>query len=262
MANNPATAFQTQTAYRRDYFLSHSGADIEIAKRFKHALEPPAEVFLDKEDIAAGEVWSDALPKALQSSFVYVFLLSRNAEGSFYVGAEIDIAVSLLNANRQTRRVVPVYLNEKEVPPPDQVPFGLGSIQGFALPDVTDLSGAEQRLREVLQYVKPLEEKKAELVSQGRSTIAKLNAGTGTEVFACLNEATKLVRPLYYTLLVLFVLVTVGIVGSLLFASSQKALILIVLGIQWCLLLLFILWLTIRALGDTGKIAQGQINGG
>ena len=262
MADNPAIALEAPREYRWDFFLSHSGADIEIAKRFKQALEPPAEVFLDKDDIPDGERWSDALPKALQSSFVYVFLLSRTAEGSFYVGAEIDIAVSLLNANRETRRVVPVYLNVNEVPPPDQVPFGLGSIQGFALPDVKDLSTAEQRLREVLAYVKPREEKRAELVTQGREAVSKINGSSGGELLVGINEATKLVRPLFYTLLGLLVLVTLAMLACLLLTVTQLALKLIVLGTIWCFLLLFILWLTSSQLSRTARIAQGQINGG
>lgn len=262
MADNLATAFKAPTEYRWDFFLSHSGADFDIAKRFKQALEPPSEVFLDREDIVDGEIWSDAVPKALKSSFVYVFLLSRNAEGSFYVGEEINVAVSLLKENRKTRRVVPIYLNEKEVPKPQDAPFGLGSIQGFALPDLSDLSAAGERLRNTLLYVKPREEKKVELITKGREAVGKINGGGRRELLAGLNEATKLVRPLWYTLLALFALVTVAIGACLLLATTEKALILIVLGIQWCLLLLFILWLTSRALGNTGQIAQGHINGG
>lgn len=262
MADNPPTALEAPLEYRWDFFLSHSGADFDIAQRFKQALEPPAEVFLDREDIVDGDIWSDALPKALKSSFVYVFLLSRNAEGSFYVGEEINVAVSLLRENRKTHRVVPIYLNEAEVPKPHDAPFGLGSIQGFALPDLSDLSSVRERLRDTLLYVKPREEKKVELISEGRGTVARINGGSGKEVLAGVNEAAKFVRPLWYTLLTLFVLVTVAIGACLLLNLTEKGFILIILGIQWCLLLLFILWLTSRALSNAEKIALGQINGG
>src|SRR5258705_4469831 len=121
-----STTAKSMAIYDRDFLLSHSGVDTEIAIKLKQALEPPNEVFLDKEDISYGADWARELSKALKSSFVYVFLLSRDAQGSFYVGEEINVAVSLMKGNQQTRRVVPVYLNEEKVPNPEDVPFGLG----------------------------------------------------------------------------------------------------------------------------------------
>lgn len=262
MVDNLETTPEPLPLYRWDFFLSHSGADFDIAKRFKEALEPPSEVFLDRDDIIDGEIWSEALPKALKSSLVYVFLLSRNTDGSFYVGEEINVAVGLLNENRKTRRVVPIYLNEKQVPKPQDAPFGLGSIQGFALPDLSDLSTAGQRLRDTLQYVKPLEEKKIEFISGGREAVGKINSGSSKEVLAGIKEATKFVRPLFYAALALLVLLTIAIVACLLLAATEKGLKLIVLGILWCFFLLIILWLTNRELGNTGRIANGQVNGG
>jgi hypothetical protein len=257
-----STPARPKAIYDWDFFLSHSGVDTEVAIKLKQALEPPNEVFLDKDDISYGADWARELSKALKSSFVYVFLLSRDAQGSFYVGEEINVAVSLMKANQQTRRVVPVYLNEEKVPNPEDVPFGLGSIQGFALPQVTDLSLAQEWLRQTLAYVKPLEEKRADLVNAGREAITKLNSSNGGQLIAGINDATKLVRPLLYTLLALFALVTVAIVACLLITATELALKLIVLGTLWCLLLLFILWLIRNQLGKTARIAQGHINGG
>lgn len=253
---------KSKAIYDWDFFLSHAGADIEIARKFKLALEPPNEVFLDQDDIKDGAIWTQELSKALKSSFVYVFLLSRDAQGSFYVGEEINVAISLLKANQQTRRVVPVYLNEDKVPKPEDVPFGLGSIQGFALPNVSDISSAQERLRQALAYVKPREEKRAELVEASRAAVSKINSSGGRELVNGINDATKLVRPLLYTLLALLALVTVSILGCLLLSVTELALKLTVLGILWSLLLLFILWLTASQLGKTAQLAQGQINGG
>jgi hypothetical protein len=257
-----STPAKSKAIYDWDFFLSHSGVDTEIAIKLKQALEPPNEVFLDKEDISYGADWARELSKALKSSFVYVFLLSRDAQGSFYVGEEINVAVSLMKGNQQTRRVVPVYLNEEKVPNPEDVPFGLGSIQGFALPPGADLSLAQEWLRQTLTYVKPREEKRADLVNAGREAIGKLNSSNGGQLIAGINDATKLVRPLLYTLLALFALVTVAIVACLLLTATELALKLIVLSTLWCLLLLFILWLIKSQLGKTARIAQGQINGG
>jgi hypothetical protein len=256
-----ATPATSKSIYDWDFFLSHSGVDAEIARKFKQALEPPNEVFLDNEDIAYGSDWARELSKALKSSFVYVFLLSRDAQGSFYVGEEINVAVSLMKANQQTRRVVPVYLNEEKVPNPEEVPFGLGSIQGFALPQVNDLSLAQERLRQALAYVKPREEKRAALVTAGREAISKLNSNSGGQVIAGINDAIMLVRPLFYTLLALLAVVTLAIVACLLLATTDLVLKLSVLSTLWCLLLLFILWLLRSQLGKTARIAQGHING-
>ena len=257
-----STPAKSKAIYDWDFFLSHAGVDTEIAIKLKQALEPPNEVFLDKEDISYGADWARELSKALKSSFVYVFLLSRDAQGSFYVGEEINVAVSLMKGNQQTRRVVPVYLNEEKVPNPEDVPFGLGSIQGFALPPGADLSLAQEWLRQTLTYVKPREEKRADLVNAGREAVGKLNSTNGGQLIAGINDATKLVRPLLYTLLALFALVTVAIVACLLLTATELALKLIVLSTLWCFLLLFILWLIKSQLGKTARIAQGQINGG
>lgn len=257
-----STPAKSKAIYDWDFFLSHSGVDTEIAIKLKQALEPPNEVFLDKEDISYGADWARELSKALKSSFVYVFLLSRDAQGSFYVGEEVNVAVSLMKGNQQTRRVVPVYLNEEKVPNPEDVPFGLGSIQGFALPHGSDLSLVQEWLRQTLAYVKPREEKRADLVYAGREAIGKLNSSNGGQLIAGINDATKLVRPLLYTLLALFALVTVAIVACLLITAAELALKLIVLSTLWCFLLLFILWLIKSQLGKTARIAQGQINGG
>jgi ABC-type bacteriocin/lantibiotic exporter with double-glycine peptidase domain len=110
--------------------------------------------------------------------------------------------------------------------------------------------------------VKPREEKRADLVNAGREAIGKLNSTNGGQLIAGINDATKLVRPLLYTLLALFALVTVAIVACLLLTATELALKLIVLSTLWCLLLLFILWLIKSQLGKTARIAQGQINGG
>jgi len=70
------------------------------------------------------------------------------------------------------------------------------------------------------------------------------------------------VRPLLYTLLALFALVTVAIVACLLLTATELALKLTILCALWCFLLLFILWLIRSQLSKTAQIAQGQINGG
>ena len=258
----PSTPSRSKPIYDWDFFLSHSSVDTEVARRLKQALEPPNEVFLDAEDIADGTEWARELSKALKSSFVYVFLLSRNAQGSFYVGEEINVAVSLMKANQQTRRVVPVYLKEDTVPNPEDVPFGLASIQGFALPHVADLSVAQERLRQTLAYVKPREEKRAELVNAGSEAISKLNSSNDAQLISGINDATQLVRPLLYTLLSLLAFVTVAIVACLLFTATELALKLTVLAALWCFLLLSVLWLITSQLSKTKRIAQGQITGG
>jgi hypothetical protein len=121
---------------------------------------------------------------------------------------------------------------------------------------------AQERLRQALAYVKPREEKRADLVNAGREAISKLNSSNSGQLIAGINDATKLVRPLLYTLLALFALVTVAIVACLLLTTTELVLKLTILCALWCFLLLFILWLIRSQLSKTARIAQGQINGG
>jgi hypothetical protein len=255
MSNEPTTERQLSDAYRWDYFLYHAGADSETARKFKDALPPPERVFLDKDDIPPGAVWSTELPTALRSSLIYVFLISGNPDdtGFNYLRVEIDHALSLWRKNQNTHRVVPVYLNRNEVPAPDEAPLGLGSIQGFAVPDPNDLSEASTLLRNALDYVKPLEAKRIEYVAGGVRAASKVNEAKGLGgIFA----ANTLVGPLFYTLLGLFVLVTLGIVACAVMLSFGLPALpaLTVLALMWTVLLAGILWLT--------SFSAGNVKGG
>lgn len=263
MTNDSTAERRLSEAYRWDYFLSHAGADAQTARKFKDALPPPERVFLDKDDIPPGAVWAAVLPAAMESSLVYVFLISENpdAAGFSYLRAEIDHALSLWRKNQDTRRIVPVYLNRSEVPAPDDAPFSLGSIQGFAVPDPDDLSEASALLRGTLEYVKPLEAKRIGYVAVGVRAASKLNEG---KLVGGIVEANKLVESCFYTLLALFALVTLGIiVCALLLSFGWPALpALTVLGLLWLVLLAVTLWLISFSAGKNKLLARGDVKGG
>ena len=258
-----------KAAYRWDFFLSHRGDDdnVEIARNFKEALKKTADVFFDKEDIHDGEYYPVALPAALRSTLVYVFLIPHDVGTGFdYMKVEVDYALRLLRENEKTRRVVPVYLYRDEVPAdPDATPFGLGIHNGFAVPDPKrDLSTARERLNNTLEYVKPREAKKLKHISGARAADAKINSNNPTDILDGMKTATGIVRWAIYTFFILLVAVTLGIIAcAVLLAFTWRVLpTLIVLVLMWPALLAVFLRLVSYSLGITRQMKNGNITGG
>jgi hypothetical protein len=159
MADQQGSAELLRRRYSWEFFLSHGGDDTEIAKRLKTALDPRRRSFSTSMTSAPDE-WRAALEKALRSSLVYVFLIAPDRTRFTYAEEEMTIANAIYRANQQTRRIVPVYLYRRSVPPADEVPFGMARLSGLPLPDPDDLSTAREKLRAVLQGVKPIEAKR------------------------------------------------------------------------------------------------------
>jgi hypothetical protein len=267
MSEQTATTEQTATRpadpdFKWDFFLAHAGADLEAARKLKRQLEPPAEVFLDDEDISLGENWDRVLSEALRSSLIHIIMVSPNTEDAYYQCEEIAVAIQMAREDPHTRRVVPLYLNSRGVP--KSVPYGLKTKHGLSVADENDLATAKERLLRTLQEIRRLEEKKGEVVSVQREAVEKIAAGGNADLLAGLNEVTRFVRPLLKTLLALLALAFVGLLASLLLPSlaGERALLATVFGSLCALLLAGALWLTARSLSYAQQIAQGRINGG
>ena len=262
MADQPAAAEPPAPDFDWDFFLAHAGADLEVARRLRRQLEPPARVFLDDECISLGESWDRKLAEALRSSLIHVILVSPNTDEAYYECEEIAVAVQLAREDPHTRRVVPVYLNSKGVP--NAVPYGLKTRHGLALPDSKDLTAAKERLLRTLQEVRRFERRKVEVVAVQREAVEKIETGGKAELLAGLGEVTRFVRPLLKTLLALLVLSAAGLVACLLLPQlkSERALLATVFGGLCALLLASVMWLTARSLSYAQQIAEGRINGG
>ena len=262
MSDHTATTVQTDPDFKWDFFLAHAGADLEAARNLKRQLEPPAEVFLDAEDISLGENWDRVLSEALRSSLIHIIMISPNTEDAYYECEEIAVAIQMAREDPHTRRVVPIYLNSRGVP--KSVPYGLKTRHGLSVADDKDLATAKERLLQTLGEIRRLEVKKGEVVTVQRKAVEQIASGGNADLLAGLNEVTRFVRPLLKTLLALFALGFVGLLVSLLLPSleGERALLVTVFGSLCALLLAAVLWLTARSLSYAQQIAQGRINGG
>jgi hypothetical protein len=95
MPDHTATTAQTVPDFKWDFFLAHAGADLEAARKLKRELEPPAEVFLDADDISLGQNWDRVLAEALRSSLIHVIIVSPNTEEAYYQCEEIAVAIQM-----------------------------------------------------------------------------------------------------------------------------------------------------------------------
>ena len=99
-------------------FISYSHTDSEFATRLVQDLEKLGyDIWLDRTDIQTGLRWDDEIVKGLDSSQVFVVILSEAAVTSQNVKDEIGYAVD------HGKRIVPLLIE------PCEVPFRIGSIQ-------------------------------------------------------------------------------------------------------------------------------------
>jgi len=251
------------SAYQWDFFLSHRSGDTPVAKRLKDALHPPAEVFLDEDSIQDGEESLTAVKRALNSSLIYVFLISLEGEAFNYLRVELDYALQLIRENPNTSRVVPIYLYRDAPLSSTEVPLGLGVFKGVVVPDPTDLSGATERLRRILEHVKPLETKRRAILSEARAAVAGINGSGLGDISLGVTRATGLVRSLFYTLLALDVTVFVAALLCVFLTIWTPRVFpaLVVLSVFFFALLTATFRVLASALGTTGEINRRDIQG-
>ncbi len=100
-----------------DIFLSYSRQDSAFVERLSDALAAHSkDVWLDLHTIADGEVFPDAIRRAIEASEAFVFVISPASLSSAYCGHEVDYAVAL------GKRIVPVL---HEVVPEDEIPAAI-----------------------------------------------------------------------------------------------------------------------------------------
>jgi hypothetical protein len=261
MADDPKTQ-EASNPFDWDFFLAHAGSDLDIARRLKRALEPPARAFLDDENLTLGDDFDVELAEAQQSSLISVVIVSPNTDQAYYQREEIAAAIQMAREDPYTHRVVPVFFSKQQIGS-REIPYGLRLKHSLRVPDSGDLTEAGKRLLETLTSMKHFEGKKADVVAEQRAAIPKVT-GDDANPLAGLAEITRFVRPLLKTLLVLFVLVVVLLIASLLlpYFEDIRPLLATVLGSLCALLLASILWLTARSFSYAQQIAQGRLNGG
>src|SRR5438046_1369196 len=113
-------------------FISYRRSDSkESANRLREALEnmfDEGTVFMDTEDINAGEKWEEKIKKAMQDTKVVLLLIGRNffndpggdksrkiGDKQDWLSYEVDTAFSL------NKIVIPVLVDQAEMPKPEQL---------------------------------------------------------------------------------------------------------------------------------------------
>lgn len=114
MSPTETIATQTSVASKLKVFVSYSRKDATFAEELVSGLELCGfEAYLDKEDIAPGEVWEDWLGRLIRDADTVVFVLSPSAVASKHCEWEVAETVRL------SKRLLPIVW---QVVPDDQVP--------------------------------------------------------------------------------------------------------------------------------------------
>jgi hypothetical protein len=266
MTDESATAEGLKPDYDWDFFLAHAGDDLEIAENLKRALDPPSKAFLDATNIQLGDDWDARLSEAQRSSLISVVIVSPNTKKAYYQREEIAAAVEMAREDPNTHRVVPVYVNAKQIPT-SEIPYGLRLKHSLTISKPDDLTIAGQRLLKTLEVMKRYEVKKVEVIAVQRAAIAQITGdGNKANLLAGLSEVTRFIHPLLKTLLVLFVLMVLLLVGCMLLPSSyfegRRDILATVFGGLCALLLASLLGLSALSIKYAQQIAQGNLNGG
>ena len=264
MTNESPVRGESAHAYGWDFFLAHAGPDLEVAKGFKEKLDPPARAFLDAVNVNLGDDWDQTLGEAQRASLISVIILSSNTAKAYYQREEIAAAIQMAREDPNTHRVVPIYVGAKPFAPAE-IPYGLRLKHGLSVRSPNDFPAACERLLETLRMMKHYEEKRATVVAQYQKAIPRLTGDDATAGrLSGLGAITRFVRPLLWTLLVLFVLMAALLIVCLLLPSfaDVRGLLAAVFGGMCALLLAALLWLVARSLKHAQQIAEGRINGG
>jgi serine/threonine-protein kinase len=79
----------------RDVFISHAGEDANVAVEVCALLEKRGlKCWMAPRDVAAGSVWDEAILDAIETSRVFLLILSKSANDSQYVKNEVNCAFS------------------------------------------------------------------------------------------------------------------------------------------------------------------------
>ena len=99
-------------------FISYSKADQEIVTRLVSRLQAEGvEVWVDYKEIGGGESVSKKIGQAIKTCLHFVVVLSESSAKAPWVEKEVGIALSQQLGSRTARKVIPIRLDDCEVPP-------------------------------------------------------------------------------------------------------------------------------------------------
>ncbi len=140
------------TKHDWDFFIAHAGADTPKAEELYDLLKDRARVFLDSRCIELGDDWDAAIQSAQKASLVTIVLVSSHSGEAYYQRVEVAAAISMARKEKERHRVVPLFLDAD--PSAEDDPYGLALKHGLRISDRLPLSGAAQRLVDLIDTLK------------------------------------------------------------------------------------------------------------
>ncbi len=99
----------------RQVFISHAHQDAEMARRLAHDLEAEGyAIWIAPDSIRPGEKWAEAIGRGLDSSGLFLLLMSPEAVASKWVNTETNIAIELNHEGEM--QLYPLLLRACRVP--------------------------------------------------------------------------------------------------------------------------------------------------
>jgi hypothetical protein len=259
--NNTDSQQAWETRYNWDFFISHPGPDTGHAEILYNALNPPARVFLDSVSMVPGDNFDSTLPDELEASLISVILITPNTEKAYYAKEEIAMAIDMARADRNTHRVVPVYLQLNGEILQDMIPFGLRQKNSLYIKNSADFAKISERLLLALKIMKRCELKKDEEVTRKQEAVMMVtNPANSVEFFIGFNEIVSFVRVPLLLLASLFTITLAALIIVAISNAGRKDLLLLILG-SFCAFFAFgFFWFIARAFKLAPQIANGKIN--
>lgn len=140
--------------WKYDFFIAHAGPDTPAAENLHGLLTPSARVFLDSKTLLPGDDWDRELALAQQESLITVVLISSRSGEAYYQREEIAAAISMAREDKESHRVVPVYLEEISA---NEVPYGLRIKHGLSVVRNGGFAGVSNQLDNLLKRLRPSE---------------------------------------------------------------------------------------------------------
>lgn len=153
--------------WRYDFFIAHSGDDLQVARTLWALLDATNKTFLASQSLTPGQRWDVRIPEAQSKSRITVALITRNTDQAFYQRDEIAYAVEL-HRRDGGHRFVPVFLDGD--PDVALLPYGVRAIHGLVVPKQGGLRGVASELIGILDTLPSAEDKKrVDLAAQLRA---------------------------------------------------------------------------------------------
>ncbi len=99
---------------RKDYFLSYSSKDMDLAILLKKRLESKGiTVWFAPDDIPPGSIYKEAIPDAIRESDGLISMVSENSTKSVWVRRELELAIS--SAESRNKQIIPLILDNADL---------------------------------------------------------------------------------------------------------------------------------------------------